>query len=150
VSFSSSFALSLYSRTDRDSSFIATGPKTLCNACGLRWSKARSQAQAADVKKKADAVAASAPPVSNNNSSNVNSSSDESRPGSGSRESSGASTNPTTNSPSSQTYSKAFSPQDQCPQLLRPPSQVFAPAPTYGDTLIPPMPPPHFGYSSRP
>jgi len=124
-----------------------TGPKTLCNACGLRWSKARSQAQAADVKKKADAAAVPAAPL--NHSSNVNSSSDESRTGSGSRESSGASTNPTTNSPSSQTYSKAFSPQDQRPsQLLRPPSQVFAPAPPYGDTLIPPMPPPHFGYRS--
>ncbi|GAA5995247.1 hypothetical protein JCM11641_003828, partial [Rhodosporidiobolus odoratus] len=29
-----------------------TGPKTLCNACGLRWSKARSQAAAKDKKRR--------------------------------------------------------------------------------------------------
>ena len=72
-----------------------TGPKTLCNACGLRWSKARSQAaqaekkrqQAGDVKPSAAAMA------------HATSSGSPSESRSGSRDSSGSgslSTAPTT------------------------------------------------------
>ncbi|GAA6018553.1 hypothetical protein JCM11491_006443 [Sporobolomyces phaffii] len=127
-----------------------TGPKTLCNACGLRWSKARSQAQAADGKKKGEAASTStavaAPAqqsVSIKKHAGISSSSDESRTGSGSR----TSTNPTSNSPASQGYAKGFSPQDHhAPsQLLRPPPNF---TPVYGDSGAPP-PPPHFSYPSH-
>ncbi|GAA5909930.1 uncharacterized protein JCM6883_003141 [Sporobolomyces salmoneus] len=121
-----------------------TGPKTLCNACGLRWSKARSQAQAADGKKKGgggDASSSSATPVPLQPPKKhvmISSGSEESRPGSGSDSRGGNSTNPTTNSPSSQSYPKAFSPPDH-KQLQ--PSQGFAP--NYGES---PAQPSFFSY----
>ncbi|CEQ39158.1 SPOSA6832_00655 [Sporobolomyces salmonicolor] len=84
-----------------------TGPKTLCNACGLRWSKARSQAAAAEAKKKAEAVAAASASASSSSApqqtSFSGSGSDETRDGSrvsSGQNSSGGSTNPTTMSPS--------------------------------------------------
>lgn len=122
-----------------------TGPKTLCNACGLRWSKARSQAVAADVKKKAEVAIAASAQHTASKMQGVTSSSDESRAGPTSRESSsgGASgtTNPTTDSPGGPLFEKAFSLQQQ-------PGQIFATA--YGDALNPPMPPPHFNYPHHP
>ncbi|GAA5881957.1 hypothetical protein JCM16303_003483 [Sporobolomyces ruberrimus] len=127
-----------------------TGPKTLCNACGLRWSKARSQAQAADGKKKADAISHAnsvidleQPPPSKKHAG-ISSGSEESRPGSrtSGTASGGDSTNPTTNSPSSQCNAKGFSPHEPLhqTQLLRPPPGY---SPAYHDSV----PPPHFGYS---
>ncbi|GAA5928415.1 uncharacterized protein JCM15063_003873 [Sporobolomyces koalae] len=125
-----------------------TGPKTLCNACGLRWSKARSQAQAADVKKKADAAATLPPQHFAKKHSSANETSDDS-PYEGSRESS-SSTNPTTNSPASQVFAKAFSPRDlQAPPPLLRHQSVFASSP-YGDTVAPPPPPPHHSYHGHP
>ncbi|GAA5959900.1 hypothetical protein JCM3765_000636 [Sporobolomyces pararoseus] len=107
-----------------------TGPKTLCNACGLRWSKARSQAQAAEGKKKAEAASASSNLQPPKKHVTMSSGSDESRHGSGTDSGGGTSTQPTTESPASQNgYGKPFSPQD--PQQLLRPQPTFVPA--YGD-----------------
>lgn len=72
-----------------------TGPKTLCNACGLRWSKARSQAAQAE-KKRQDAVDVKPSEVA---MAEATSSESASQSRSGSRDSSGSgsySTAPTT------------------------------------------------------
>ncbi|GAA6002185.1 uncharacterized protein JCM10292_000797 [Rhodotorula paludigena] len=81
-----------------------TGPKTLCNACGLRWSKAKSQAAAAEKKRKeaeerekAAAAAAAAAAVAQGGASS--SSASQSRSGSRDSSGSGASTDPTTAMP---------------------------------------------------
>ncbi|GAA6062833.1 hypothetical protein JCM10212_002471 [Sporobolomyces blumeae] len=130
-----------------------TGPKTLCNACGLRWSKARSQAQAAaaaDVKKKAETAVAVAHPIHPVTKVKPGSSSDESRGGITSRESSSGmgsgTTNPTTNSPSSQSLEKAFAMQ-QDPRLVhsQPDARTFAPV--YGTSLHSNVSPQQFGYA---
>ncbi|GAA5835686.1 hypothetical protein JCM11251_002998 [Rhodosporidiobolus azoricus] len=92
-----------------------TGPKTLCNACGLRWSKARSQAAAKERKAKeqedarqaAEAVASANAKVAAITRPSLGASgtgsSSEAQSRSGSRdsgESGDHSTNPTTVSPS--------------------------------------------------
>ncbi|GAA5948571.1 hypothetical protein JCM3775_004658, partial [Rhodotorula graminis] len=83
-----------------------TGPKTLCNACGLRWSKAKSQANQAAKQRKEDedkvmGVAPSSSALVASPSQSRSNSRDSSGSGSGgaSRESSN-STNPTTVVPS--------------------------------------------------
>jgi len=88
-----------------------TGPKTLCNACGLRWSKAKSQANQAAKQRKEDedkvkvstaspsAQLVASPSQSRSNSRDSSGSGSGSGSGGASRESSN-STNPTTVRPS--------------------------------------------------
>ncbi|BGP24549.1 white collar 1 protein [Rhodotorula toruloides] len=73
-----------------------TGPKTLCNACGLRWSKARSQAVAAENKRKEEEELRAAEAAGHSSSDPQSRSDSRDSTASGS----GASTNPTTVMPS--------------------------------------------------
>ncbi|GAA5896866.1 hypothetical protein JCM5296_002576 [Sporobolomyces johnsonii] len=118
-----------------------TGPKTLCNACGLRWSKARSQAAATEAKKKAEAVAAAASSSSvQQQNSSSGSGSDETRAGSresSGQNSSGGSTNPTTLSPSpGSAYKQNLDSPLPPPDLSRPdtPMALYRPPPPHPAT----------------
>lgn len=124
-----------------------TGPKTLCNACGLRWSKARSQAQAADGKKKSDSAATPANLQLPKKPAGISSGSDESRHGSGTDSAvGGATTQPTTESPASQVgYGKGFPSQDP-QQILRAQSGFV---PVYGDANSAPLPQ-YYAYPGQP
>ncbi|GAA5821518.1 hypothetical protein JCM3770_001059 [Rhodotorula araucariae] len=75
-----------------------TGPKTLCNACGLRWSKAKSQAAAAAKQRKEDENKVKAEAASH--SASRSGSRDSTGSGSGSASADSGSTNPTTIVPS--------------------------------------------------
>ncbi|GAA6002505.1 hypothetical protein JCM10207_001154 [Rhodosporidiobolus poonsookiae] len=120
-----------------------TGPKTLCNACGLRWSKARSQAAAAERKRKdeeevaarvkaqqAAAAAAAGPPSPARSSSEAQSRSNSRDSGSGGD--SGMSTDLTTvsGSPNPFFHSPAY-----------PGSTNASPTPFYSPFGAPPLPP---------
>ncbi|GAA5981993.1 hypothetical protein JCM10908_004696 [Rhodotorula pacifica] len=85
-----------------------TGPKTLCNACGLRWSKARSQAAQAE-KKRQEAGDVKPSEAAMAQATSSESASQQSR--SGSRESSGSGTHST--APTTTLGSPLYSGQQQ-------------------------------------
>ncbi|BGP39900.1 hypothetical protein JCM10450v2_003874 [Rhodotorula kratochvilovae] len=77
-----------------------TGPKSLCNACGLRWSKAKSQAAAAAKQRKDDDNKVKVETASQAMGPSPSASRSNSRGSSGSGSGGSGSTNPTTVVPS--------------------------------------------------
>ncbi|BGP07967.1 hypothetical protein JCM10049v2_003812 [Rhodotorula toruloides] len=112
-----------------------TGPKTLCNACGLRWSKARSQAVAAEKKRKEEEAAKAAEAAGHSSSDPQSRSNSRDSTASGS----GASTNPTTVMPSPMaSYQHQFAGLSPHSPGCAPPSNNVSPLSMYPSMSIAP------------